>query len=50
VFDAIGLDNASTTFGHVYSIGATRAGLTATSFSGFIMKVAEDHDDLHNYG
>lgn len=31
-------------------LGATRAGLTATSFSEFIMKVAEDHGDLHSYG
>jgi hypothetical protein len=50
VFYAIDLDNASPTFGHVYGLGATRAGLTATSFSEFVMKVAEDHGDLHNYG
>ncbi|MFS2027495.1 SMI1/KNR4 family protein [Massilia sp. GER05] len=50
VFYVIDLDNAAPTFGHVYSLGATRAGLTATSFSEFIMKVAEDHGDLHSYG
>lgn len=50
VFYVIDLDKASPTFGHVHSIGATRAGLTATSFSEFVMKVAGDHDDLHNYG
>jgi hypothetical protein len=50
VFYVIDLDNASPTFGHVHSIGATLPGLAARSFSEFIMKVAEDHDDLHNYG
>ena len=49
VYFVIDLDAASATYGAVYGLGATRAGLAATSFSEFVDRVANNSDALHSY-
>jgi len=49
VYYAIDLRSESSTFGHIYALGATRVSDVASSFSEFVQLALADSDGLHTY-
>jgi len=50
VYYFVDLDDQSATYGGVFAMGQTSASLVAENFDDFVKKVAENSDELHNYG